>query len=741
MRLSKLACWLALPAAIGISGTGTAQVQLPTGGKKKADKNVRMTSAQQGGAPKLAVAPSLYKGVPLPPKDQILEIPTGSEERFTVAPYRLVAEPYSTRKDVADVKLVAAGEDETQSQLPQLITIKAAGMGESTVVLPLLDESTGTTFERRLSVLVIDQISPAFREHMVATIRRLFPSTHVDVIVMNGRSVLLTGHVDRAELVQVIEDFVQSSLSSLQRNAGGAAAGGAPGGGTGVTVVNALRVVDSSTVQLKVVFASINRTKLRNLGMSWRWEDLSGPVTGNLALQLPGSQAAASTLPFFVTRAGVFSYAGFLQALQTQGLGKILAEPTLTALSGSPAFFNAGQQFPIVSPGATVLGGAGGGGGQLGGGSVTFVPIGTNLRFVPTVLGNGRIRLEVRPEVSEFIREVSTPGGGTAPVIAQRVAETTVELESGQTFVLAGLTRQQTSADVAKLPFVGDIPLVGWAFQQKTYNQQEEELVIMVTPYFVDAIDEQPCKLPGRESRIPNDVEFFIGSKIEPPCFPDPYRGDWKKTWQPPTVQPVPPYDNRGRPDESFLSPRLGPKPVMIRNGGPAAAGSSMQGSVSIPPTGAEPATPETTTRQPIPAVPVIPKDTGKPESVPSAKPKSTGKGIPPVVPAPVSPPKTDSVKKTAFRDRSSSGRHGDDLLLPDVASESTRNGSVETEGWKQPQFGTHGRTGKSRRDAQEQRMQGTGRVLSLIPKDGNEPMPHENVDESGNWRPATKSR
>lgn len=537
--------WLVLPAALSLCSAAIAQ----EGGAPK------QTGRQGAPAPKpappkgaersaLAGAPSLYRGLPLPPDGEILEIPTGAKDRYHVSPYKFVAEPYSNRKEVADVELSGVGDEKPGQDFPHIITVNAMQQGEATIVLPLVDPQTGTTMERRLTVLVVDQISPAFREHMKATIKRLFPSVSVDIVVANGRTVLLTGYVDRAELVETLVDFVRSSLNNVQRPSG------ATGGG--VEVVNALRVVDAMQVQLKVVFATVNRTKLRELGLSWRWEDLSAPVTGNLSIQLPGNPGAGSTMPFLVTRAGVFSYLGFLQALQNQGLGKILAEPTVVATSGTPAFFNAGQNFPIVSPGATVLGGDGG---QIGGGSVTFVPIGTNLRYVPTVLGNGRIRLEVRPEVSEFVRDVPTPGGGTAPVTAQRVVETTVELESGQTFVLAGLTRSQVAASVSKIPFIADIPLIGWAFQMKRFEQTEEELVIMVTPYFADALNEAPCKLPGRESRIPNDLEYFIGSKFEPPCFNDPYVGDWRKDWKAPTVQPVPPYDNRGRPDPSFLYP------------------------------------------------------------------------------------------------------------------------------------------------------------------------------------------
>jgi Flp pilus assembly secretin CpaC len=550
MHVTGRKYWLALPATLSLCSAILAQP--PEGATQPPPQQTTPKSAlpkaQVPPAPGvgrgLVAMPSLYKGLPLPADGEILEIPTGAKDRYTVAPYRCVAEPYSNRKEVADVELSQVTDDRPAAEMPQILTISAAQQGEATIVIPLVDPQTGTTFERRLTVLVVDQISPAFREHMKATIRRLFPSVSVDIVVANGRTVLLTGMVDRAELVEVLVDFVRSSLNNVQRPNG--AAGG------GVEVVNALRVVDAMQVQLKVVFASVNRTKLRELGLSWRWEDLSPPLTGSLALQLPGNPGAGSTLPFFVTRAGVFSYLGFLQALETQGLGKILAEPTVTAMSGTPAFFNAGQNFPIVSPGSTVIGG---GGGQIGGGGVTFVPIGTNLRYVPTVLGNGRIRLEVRPEVSEFIRDVPTPGGGTAPVVAQRVVETTVELESGQTFVLAGLTRQQSNATTNKLPFIADIPLIGWAFQQKSYRQEEEEMIIMVTPYFSDALNEAPCKLPGRESRIPNDVEFYLGSKFEPPCFNDPYIGDWRKDWVAPTVLPVPPYDNRGRPDPSFLYP------------------------------------------------------------------------------------------------------------------------------------------------------------------------------------------
>jgi pilus assembly protein CpaC len=126
-----------------------------------------------------------------------------------------------------------------------------------------------------------------------------------------------------------------------------------------------------------------------------------------------------------------------------------------------------------------------------------------------------------------------------------------VELESGQTFAVAGLVQQRVQATTDKTPVLGDLPIVGWAFQNKRYQQLDTELLIMVTPHLAEAMDERPCKLPGRESRIPNDVEWYLGSRFEPPCFNDPYKNHYQNHHakiKPPHPTAVPPYDNRGMP-------------------------------------------------------------------------------------------------------------------------------------------------------------------------------------------------
>jgi hypothetical protein len=129
-------------------------------------------------------------------------------------------------------------------------------------------------------------------------------------------------------------------------------------------------------------------------------------------------------------------------------------------------------------------------------------------------------------------------------------------LENGQSFAIAGLIQSRITATAVKTPFLGDMPIFGWAFQDKRYEQRDTELLIIVTPHLVDALDERPCKLPGRESRIPNDCEFYLGSKFEPPCFDDPYRDHVHKHFHggPPAPLPVPvrPYDNYGLPDFQY---------------------------------------------------------------------------------------------------------------------------------------------------------------------------------------------
>jgi pilus assembly protein CpaC len=219
----------------------------------------------------------------------------------------------------------------------------------------------------------------------------------------------------------------------------------------------------------------------------------------------------------------------FIQALHGERLGKLLAQPRLVTLSGRPATFLSGGQQAV--PEVTASG--------VGGGTVgtRFIEFGTQLTFLPIVLGNGKIYLEVEPVVSNL-----DPGSGFAiggvivPGRTEQRVRTSVMMEPGQTFAIGGLIQTTIGGETAKTPVLGDLPFLGPLFSRITYNEIENELLVMVTPYLVDPMDckQAPCKLPGLETRSPDDFELFLELILEAPrgqrdVFPGrKYRPAWQ---------------------------------------------------------------------------------------------------------------------------------------------------------------------------------------------------------------------
>ena len=185
-----------------------------------------------------------------------------------------------------------------------------------------------------------------------------------------------------------------------------------------------------------------------------------------------------------------------LDLAETDGLVTTLAEPNLTALSGETASFLAGGEIPIPISQA------------LGTVSVEYKQYGVSLSFSPTVLSDGRISMRVRPEVSQLSEAGSVRFGGfTIPGITTRRAETTLELGSGQSFVIGGLLSQSGSNSVDKAPFLGDIPILGALFRSTSYRKQKSELVIVVTPYLVRPVNANQIVLPTDGARAASAVE------------------------------------------------------------------------------------------------------------------------------------------------------------------------------------------------------------------------------------------
>jgi pilus assembly protein CpaC len=325
-----------------------------------------------------------------------------------------------------------------------------------------------------------------------------FPNSAIRVIPTEN-SVILAGYVDRPEVV--------SSMVAI-------AADYYP------NVINNISVGGVQQVLLHVKVMEVSRSKLRALGFDW------AAISGDdfLIQGAAGLIDMASSTPSEIistgqetVRFGIINdedaFFGFIRALSERKLIKILAEPTLVSVSGRPASFNEGGEIPILVNAG------------LGATGVDFKEFGTRVDFVPIVLGNGNIRLEVRPEISEIdpSRGV-TLNGINVPGIRSRFVDTAVEMRSGQTLALAGLIQRQTEAKKRGLPWLVDLPWTGNFFRSTDDLVNEIELLVVVTPHLVGALDQGqvPAMGPGQMTDNPNDCDFFGRGHIEVPrCCPD----------------------------------------------------------------------------------------------------------------------------------------------------------------------------------------------------------------------------
>ena len=199
-----------------------------------------------------------------------------------------------------------------------------------------------------------------------------------------------------------------------------------------------------------------------------------------------------------------------ITALETKGLVRALAEPNLIALSGDSARFLAGGEIPVPS----VQPGSGNGVPTI---TTQYKPFGVELAFVPTVLSRGTINLRIEPSVSELdFANAVTIAGTQIPALTSRSARTTVELRDGQSFAVAGLLQTRNVQSVSQLPWIGSVPVLGTLFSSKSYQQQETDLVIIVTPRLVaPAVPGQRLASP-LDSRLPaNDVDFFLNGQMD----------------------------------------------------------------------------------------------------------------------------------------------------------------------------------------------------------------------------------
>lgn len=325
-------------------------------------------------------------------------------------------------------------------------------------------------------------------------IKTEFPHSSIRVIALS-QSVVLSGFVDRqdhvSQIIRIAEDYYPKVISHI--TVGG---------------------VQQISLHVKVM--EVSRTKLRTLGVDWSTRNgadffvssVSGLIDAAAASTGTATGVGGDTIRFGVIGDNT-SFFGFIEALRRNDLMKVLAEPTLVTVSGRPAFFNSGGEFPIIIPQS------------LGTVSIEYKKFGTQVDFVPIVLGNGSIRLEVRPRVSEIdnTRSVNI-NGTTVPGLRVREVDTGVEMKPGQTLALAGLVQQRVESENSGIPWVSDLPYFGVPFRKVRELINEVELLVIVTPQVIEAVDcseLSPCG-PGMSSDIPGDWDLYMRGTLEVPA-------------------------------------------------------------------------------------------------------------------------------------------------------------------------------------------------------------------------------
>jgi pilus assembly protein CpaC len=286
-------------------------------------------------------------------------------------------------------------------------------------------------------------------------------------------------------------------------------------------VLNFLEVAGGQQIMLQVRFAEVSKQAENDLGFNFAGSDGVSFVTNNTGKDLFTLASATSSAPGVPVInlqvptnpvSGIFgggsfarsAFVYFVNALQTNNVLRLLAEPNLVTTSGQEATFLAGGSFPYPVP-------------QSGSGGSTTITIqyqdyGVNLRFTPIALGGGRVRLKVAPEVSELDYSHSVTVAGTSvPGLTKRNVNTTVELAEGQTYALAGLLQDNVTASNSQFPMLGDLPVIGALFRSVQYQRNETELVVMVTPVLVHGIDPgDVTDIPGEKWRSPTQWDLFF---------------------------------------------------------------------------------------------------------------------------------------------------------------------------------------------------------------------------------------
>ncbi|MGF1632838.1 MAG: type II and III secretion system protein family protein [Phycisphaerae bacterium] len=442
--------------------------------------------------------------------------------------------------------------DITESDATQKVSVPVPAMSGANFVRGLAQDGKLTVLANRAAVLTTDRpysrISVGQPE--IADVNAIGEDTLLVTAIAPGNTQLIVW--DDAGERQMIEVAVQFDLATLQQQLDRLL----PGSNVQVTalngvialkgsvpnlqaaeqavaiaqpfgeVLNLTEVAGGHQVMLQVTFAEVSRSATKQLGVNFGYSDgdsIGGSNIGQVSplnfftndddvitgLGIPDPSAAVTL--FGLGQVGNTTIAGFLSALRENNLLRVLAEPNLIAMSGEEASFLAGGDFPVpvVQEGST------------GSAAVTveYREFGVKLNFTPVVLGDGKIRLKVSPEVSDvdFTNAVRA-NGFLIPGRRTRRLTTTIELVEGQTFAVAGLLDNRVVASRDATPLLGDLPVLGTLFRSVRYQRQETELVVLVTPRLVSAMNpsERPT-VPGEFWQHPNEAELYLKGELGGP--------------------------------------------------------------------------------------------------------------------------------------------------------------------------------------------------------------------------------
>lgn len=377
------------------------------------------------------------------------------------------------RQPAATVFVADPEVADIQVRSPGLVYVFGKRVGET--VLYAVDDNDRVLLNT--TVVVSHNVS-----RLRQAIRAVAPDAAVEVTSVDG-SLILTGTVATAaeaeNIRRVASRFVPDPAS----------------------LINQIKVVAPNQINLRVRIAEVTRETLKSFGVSWDVLAQTGSfafgiATGQFVSGTPLNNVAVASLS-----RGSLDLNALIDALGTEGLVTVLAEPNLTAMSGETASFLAGGEFPIpvAYPQNNTI-------------SIEFKPFGVSLAFTPTLIDGNRINLKVRPEVSQLSSAGAIQlSGFSIPALSTRRAETTVELASGQSFAIAGLLQNNSVQDISKVPFLGDVPILGALFRSDRFRRNESELVIIVTPYIVRPVSGTRLASPTDGLVPPNDVERIIG--------------------------------------------------------------------------------------------------------------------------------------------------------------------------------------------------------------------------------------